>query len=353
MTGHHGYIGSVMAPLLEEMGHRVVGLDTYLYEGCVFGPHTSRSYRPSLEMDVRDVESDDLAGFDAVVHLAALSNDPLGDLDAELTHAVNHRATISLAEAARSAGVERFLFASSCSLYGAIGGDETLDESAPVDPLTPYAESKIRSETDLAKLADEGFSPTYLRNATVYGVSPRLRTDVVLNNLVGLAHVNGEILLRSDGTSWRPLVHVEDLSRAFAAVLEAPRDLVHDRAFNVGRPGENYRVRELADLVADWMPDTRVCFAEDAGHDERSYRVDFARLESTVPGYRPRWTVAEGIEELGTAYERYGLTEEDLEERFVRVRRVRRLMARELVDDELRWYPVGTERRRRESQLRA
>lgn len=337
MTGHHGYIGSVMAPLLGEAGHEVVGLDAYLYEGCGFGPDPSTSAIRARRKDVRDVGSADLDDFDAVVHLAALSNDPLGDLNARLTYAVNHRATVRLAEAAREAGVERFLLASSCSLYGAAGGDALLDESSEVDPLTPYAESKIRAEADVSQLADGDFSPTHLRNATVYGVSPRLRTDVVLNNLVGLAHVDGEIVLRSDGNSWRPLVHVEDLCRAFLAVLEAPREAVHDETFNVGRTSENYRVRELADLVAEAMPGTRVGFARDAAYDERSYRVDFSKLETGLAGYRPRWTVRDGIEELRDAYERHGLDRNDLTDRHVRVRRVRSLLERELLDEELRW----------------
>lgn len=337
LTGHDGYIGTVMAPHLLEAGHEVHGLDTGFYEGCAFGDGSREPDLPARRMDVRAVRREHLEGFDAVVHLAALSNDPLGDLNAQVTYEVNHRASVRLAELAREAGVERFLFASSCSLYGTAGDRETLDESAPFAPITPYGETKVMVERDLSELADEDFSPTYMRNATVYGVSPRLRTDIVVNNLVGLAHATGEILMKSDGTPWRPLVHVEDVCRAFRAALEAPRGTVHDEAFNVGRTEENYRIRRIAELVAEAMPETEIAFAADAGPDPRNYRVDCSKLAGTLPEFRPRWTVPEGIRELRDAYRRCGLTERDLSHRYVRLERISELRDRDRLDGRLRW----------------
>jgi len=337
LTGHDGYIGTVMTPLLLAAGHEVMGLDTLFYDRCVFGdPVSGADVVPSYRTDVRDVLSEHLDGFDAVVHLAALSNDPLGDLEPDVTYGINHRASVRLARFARDAGVSRFLFASSCSLYG-VAGDEMLDETATFNPITPYGESKVMVERDLSDLASEAFSPTYMRNATVYGVSPRLRADIVVNNLVGLAHTTGEILMKSDGTPWRPLVHVEDVCRAFLAVLEAPRETVHDRAFNVGRSGENYRIREVAEIVADAMPGTRIAFAENAGPDPRNYRVDCSLIEETLPGYRPRWTVPRGVRELRDAFGRHGLTEDDLSNRYVRLRRIRQLREAGDLDERLRW----------------
>jgi nucleoside-diphosphate-sugar epimerase len=244
ITGHDGYIGCVMVPLVKAAGHEVVGLDARFFEGCTFGREPTRV--PADRLDIRDVNAGALEGFDAVIHLAALSNDPLGNLNPEITYDINHRASVLLARLAKSAGVKRFVYSSSCSLYGA-GGDEDLTESADFNPVTPYGESKVLAERDVTKLADDDFSPTYMRNATAYGVSPRLRADIVVNNLVGYAYTTGEVLIKSDGTPWRPLVHIEDISRAFLAVLEAPRETVHNEAFNVGRQGENYRVREIAE----------------------------------------------------------------------------------------------------------
>jgi nucleoside-diphosphate-sugar epimerase len=335
LTGHHGFIGSVLVPRLIAAGHEVVGLDTFYYEGCDFGPDASAI--PCIRRDLRDVTSDDLAGFDAVMHLAALSNDPVGDLSPSCTYAINLDASVHLAQVAKRAGVGRFLFSSSCSLYG-VAGDEFLTEDAGFNPITAYGESKVRVEQALASLADATFSPTYLRNATAYGVSPRLRSDLVVNNLVGHAHLTGDVLIKSDGTPWRPLVHVQDISAAFIAVLEAPRDAVHNHAFNVGRTDQNYRVREVAEMVEELVPGSKVRYAEGAGPDPRCYRVACDKLPKHVPAFRPTWTVRRGIEELAEAYRRCGLRADDFEgERYVRLRRVRGLMTRGKLDADLRW----------------
>ena len=335
VTGHHGYIGAVVAPQLAEAGHDVVGLDAFLYRGCDFGPEVGRV--EERQGDVRDVTPTELAGFDAVVHLAALSNDPLGDLNSEWTYDVNLDGTLRLARAAKEAGVERFVFSSSCSMYGASGRDDVLDEDAPLKPLTAYAESKVRAEEGLAELADSGFSPVSLRNATAYGVSPRLRLDVVLNNLVGWAFTTGRIRLLSDGSSWRPIVHVRDIGRATLGALSAPRALVHKRAYNVGATAENYRIRDLAGLVHEVLPECDVEFAEGASPDPRSYRVDFGRFEAAFPEHRAEWTAREGTRELADAYRRVGLTWDEFDgPRCTRLKRLRALLDEGELDGSLR-----------------
>ncbi len=338
VTGHNGYIGCSLVPLLQHAGHEVIGLDSFLFADCVFGPEPEPI--PALHLDIRDVQPEHLVGFDAVVHLAGISNDPLGDLRPQTTYEINHLGTVRVAEAAKAAGVPRFAFSSSCSLYGA-QGDAPIDESASFAPVTPYGESKVLAERDLTALADDDFSPTFLRNATAYGVSSRLRGDLVVNNLVGFALTTGEVLMKSDGSPWRPLVHIEDIARAFLAVIEAPRDLVHVEAFNVGRSDENYRIREVAEIVESVVPDSVVRFAEGAGPDKRNYRVNCDRIRAVLPAYEPKWTVRTGVEELYQAYVTNGLTHEDLTgPRYQRIRHVQELTENAMIDDELRWTPA-------------
>jgi nucleoside-diphosphate-sugar epimerase len=341
VTGHNGYIGSVLVPMLERAGHEVVGLDTDLFEPCLFGENGHRV--ESLQLDVRDVEREHLAGFEAVIHLAAVCNDPVGNLNPKATYDINHHAAVRVAEKAKEAGVERFLFASSCSLYGKAGDDEMLDEGAGFAPVTAYGRSKVLAERDISRLADDSFSPTHLRNATAYGVSPRLRVDVVVNNLVGYAHTTGEILIQSDGTPWRPLVHVQDICGALLAALHAPRELVHDEAFNVGTSAENYRIRDLAAIVEEVVPGARASFAEGGGPDKRSYQVDCSKIARVLPEFEPRWTVRRGVEELHEAYVRNGLTFEQFTGTgYLRINRVRELQAAGRLDDQLRWrVPVA------------
>jgi nucleoside-diphosphate-sugar epimerase len=326
-----------MVPMLLAAQHEVVGLDSDLYRNSTFG--TGMPTIPELKKDLRDVETSDLRGFDAVIHLAGLSNDPLGDLNPSLTYEINHLASVRLAKLAKDAGVSRYLFSSSCSNYGA-AGDDWLTESSAFNPVTPYGISKVRVEQDVARMADDDFSPIFLRNATAYGVSPRLRFDLVLNNLVAWAFTTGKIYIKSDGTPWRPIVHIADISRAFLAVLHAPRDVVHNQAFNVGRNADNYRIRELADIVKAVVPGCEIEYAKDAGPDKRCYRVDCSKILQELPEFQPQWNARKGAEELYLAYQQVGLTLDEFEgAKYKRIAQIQQLLSSGALDATLRWQP--------------
>jgi len=335
VTGSHGYIGTVLVPMLIAEGHDVIGYDSDLYQKCTFTCTV-----PEIEFigkDIRDIETHDLDGINAVIHLAGLSNDPLGDYDPSLTIEINEKASIKLARLAKQAGIKRFLFASSCSNYGAAGSD-FLTEEANFKPITPYGVSKVKVEAILFRMADRDFSPTFLRASTAYGVSPRLRFDLVTNNLAAWAFTTGRVYIKSDGSPWRPIVHVEDIARAYIAVLHAPRELVHNEAFNVGTTAENYQVREIADLVKEIIPGCEIEYAPDAGPDKRCYRVDCNKICRVLHNYKPQWTAHRGIEQLYSEYKKVGLTLEEFEgEKYKRIAHVKQLIKKGRLDSTLRW----------------
>jgi nucleoside-diphosphate-sugar epimerase len=338
VTGHRGYIGAVLTPFLLERGHVLTGLDSDIYRACTFGGKLVEI--PTIEKDIRDACKEDLIGFDAIIHLAGLSNDPLGDYRPRLTDEINYKASVHLADLAKQAKVPRFLFASSCSSYGASGA-EFLDETAPFNPVTPYGHSKVKVERAVSQMADETFSPTFLRASTAYGLSPRLRFDLVLNNLTAWAFTTGRVYLKSDGTPWRPIVHVDDIAAAYSAALEADRSLVHNMAFNVGSTTENYQMREIANIVRSVVPNSQIEYARDAGPDLRCYRVDCNHIAKHLHLFKPQWTARRGVEQLYELYRMSGLTLDEFEgERFKRIAHVKKLIRDGVLDDDLRRMPA-------------
>jgi nucleoside-diphosphate-sugar epimerase len=337
VTGHKGYIGTAMVPMLQQEGYEVVGLDSDLYRNSTYG--TTLPVVRELIKDIRDIEKDDLKGIDAIIHLAGLSNDMLGDLNPALTYEINHAASVRLAAMAKEIGIRRYVFASSCSNYGA-AGDGMQNEGAELNPVTPYAASKVMVERDVSLLADDTFTPVFMRNATAYGISPRMRFDIVLNNLTAWAYTTGDIVLKSDGTPWRPLVHIEDISRAAIGALEAPAESVHNQAFNVGRNSENYQMCQLAEVVRDTVPDCEIRFADGAEPDKRNYRVDFSKYAATFPGHELRWDVRKGARQIYDSYRRYGLQKDEYEgPRYKRIAQIKQLLSTGQLDQTLRWQP--------------
>ena len=336
LTGHNGYIGSILLIKLLEQGYNVSGFDNDYFSDCkFFDPKQKINY---LHKDIRDVNSQDLYGVDAVIHLAALSNDPLGELNPNLTDEINHKSSIQLAKAAKSAGVKRFLFSSSCSIYGQSDKDSMVNENSILNPLTEYAKSKVKTEEKLSQLADDNFSPVYLRNATAYGLSPRLRTDVVVNNLTCWAYTTGSIKLMSDGTSWRPLIHVDDISNTFCEMLKSPIQDIHNQAFNVGKNDQNYTVKQIAEIVTNCLPNSKIEYSPSATTDKRTYRVDFSKIHSTLPNLKHNWTVETGVNQLIQAFTKFGMTKKEfMSSKFVRLSRLQELISNQLIDSNLHW----------------
>ncbi|HEY7088135.1 MAG TPA: NAD(P)-dependent oxidoreductase [Tepidisphaeraceae bacterium] len=333
VTGHLGYIGTLLTPMLLKRGHDVVGMDADWYSRCTFGDPKQIAKVPNIMKDIRQATVSDLKGFDTVMHLAALSNDPLGNYNAELTDEINHKAAVRLGEMAKEAGVKHFIFSSTCSNYG-VAGNEFIDENGSFNPYTPYAKAKVAAELNLKPMSDKNFSVTLMRSATAFGYSPRIRWDLVLNNLTAHAMTTGKILMKSDGTPWRAIVHIEDISRAFTAVAEAKRDIVHDNAFNVGQTKENYRVREIAEIVAETVPGCKIEYAPGAGPDPRCYRVNCDKLPRLIPAYQPQWSARAAAKQVYESIKKYGLTLDEFEgTRYARLPHMKKLIADGVVDD--------------------
>lgn len=337
VTGVEGYIGALLAPMLVQRGFDVVGTDTgYYRDGWLYSDPQIKSFPLFVNRDLRRITENDLRGFDAVVHLAELSNDPLGQNKPEITFKINHQGSVELARKAKAVGVKRFVYTSSCSVYG-VGSGEFLNEQSPVNPQTTYAECKVRVERDVGKLADDNFSPVFLRNATAYGPSPRMRFDIVLNNLSALAWTTKKIAMTSDGTPWRPLVHVRDICEAIACALKAPREAIHGQIFNVGDDRDNYRVREIAEIVAREFPGCELTFGPSGG-DNRSYRVSFEKISTRLPGFRCQRNAAIGARELRETYERIDMPRDIFEFRaFTRLKQLQYLIRTNQIDDEFFW----------------
>jgi len=337
VTGNNGYIGTRMTEFLQEHSYKVVGLDCNYYRECNLYSMNVRPFKQIVK-DIRDISEKDLEGVTTIIHLAALSNDPLGEINPSLTHDINYIASVKLAKLAKKLGIKRFIFSSSCSLYGIAHDDKPLTEEGKLNPITAYAKAKVETEKEISKLADDNFHPVFMRNATVYGLSPNLRLDLVVNNLVAWAYLTGKVAIMSDGTPWRPIVHVEDLCRAFLAVLEAPIEKIHNQAFNVGINEENYQIKDIAKEVEKIVPNSYVEILNKTGPDERTYRVDFSKIKKTLPQFKPTWNLRKGIEELYQAYKKFGLTQKDFQSpRYFRVRWIRHLIESRKLDHSLKW----------------
>ena len=337
VTGHTGFIGSLLAPMLVEKGYEVVGIDTkYFDEDCEF--YAPKKGFLEIKKDTRDITEEDLKGAYAICHLAALSNDPMGDLDEQLTFDINHLASVEIAKLAKKVGVEKYIYSSSCSLYGIADGDVALDETAEFNPVTAYAKSKVYSERDIVPLATDDFAVTFMRNSTAYGVSPKLRADLVVNNLVGWAVTTGQIKIMSDGSPWRPLVHAEDIARAFIAVIEAPKEVINRKSYNVGQTEENFQIRDIAKLVGEVIPNCEVIITGEHGGDSRSYRVNFDLIAKELPNFKPKWTLKEGIKEVYEAYKKYQMDDEKFNSKaFIRLKELQHLMSTNKINNKLFW----------------
>jgi len=336
VTGNNGFIGTILVKLLVEKGYEVFGIDTnYFDEDCNLYPYKNDIM--DIKKDVRNIAKEDLKDVYAVCHLAALSNDPIGELDPDLTYDINYHASVRLAKLAKKLGVTKFIYSSSCSLYG-IAGEEAITEEAEFNPVTAYAKSKVLTEKSILPLSDSDFSVTTLRNATAYGISPKLRVDLVVNNLVGWALTTGQIKILSDGTPWRPLIHAEDIARAFIAVIEAPKEVIKGEAFNVGKNSENYQVKDIATMIKAVLPDCEIIITGEHGPDSRTYKVNFDKIGRMLQGFDPQWNLKKGIEQIVNYYKQYGMSSNKFNDRyFIRLKQIKYLVDKGLVDSTLYW----------------